>query len=62
MFMVVGLIGAGFAAGVALTTIIALHVYGQLHAEAAATLESYGMMLFPPAVRCVSGRVCHVDD
>ncbi|WP_341021097.1 hypothetical protein [Brevundimonas diminuta] len=48
--MSVVLVGAGFIAGVILTALIALHVYGLLREEAVRIVDSYGMMLGPPAI------------
>jgi hypothetical protein len=47
MLFAVALLGVGFAAGVLLTALVALYVYGLLHAEAVRAVESYGgAMLF----------------
>ncbi|OYX63325.1 MAG: hypothetical protein B7Y88_13235 [Sphingomonadales bacterium 32-64-17] len=50
MLMAVALIGAGFAAGVILTALIALHAYGLLREEAVRIVDSYGMMLGPQMI------------
>lgn len=58
MLMAVGLVGAGFVAGVVLTGLVAASIIGFLHAEAARALDSYGVMLFasaPKAIASVAG-------
>jgi hypothetical protein len=49
MLVTIGLVAAGFALGVALTSIAAAYVFGLLHAEAVRALESYGMFYMVPS-------------
>jgi hypothetical protein len=63
MLVGVALVAGGFVAGVVLTGLVAVYVFGQLHAEAVQALEGHGgLWLFtsqasPRGVAARDGRV-----
>ncbi|EQB01615.1 hypothetical protein L288_17750 [Sphingobium quisquiliarum P25] len=46
MLLSIGLIALGFLLGAGVTGIIALQLFGILHAEAVRVVDSHGVMLF----------------
>lgn len=47
MLLSIGLVALGFFFGVGVTGVIALQLFGILHAEAVRVVDSHGLMLFP---------------
>ncbi|MBN9505338.1 MAG: hypothetical protein J0I69_04860 [Altererythrobacter sp.] len=62
MLMGLTLLVVGFLAGVALTALVAFHIYGLLHAEAVRAVESYGVVLFSANATGRAARQGHVHE
>lgn len=53
MLAAIALIGVGIVIGVVLASTLAFYVVGQIQAEAARAMESFGMLLFTQAPNVV---------